>query len=111
MQWVQVGEPGVHRQRGKWVIRQGGYDAATGKRRVKQLGTFESNRAAVLHQRAVLDGRAGSENESVGEFVDKVWLHAKEGRVEIATYDLRRRLRAWRGASTISLAGRSADQA
>lgn len=87
MRWVQVGEPEVHRQRGKWVVRQGGYDPATGKRRVKQLGTFESKRAAVLHQRAVLDGRAGSENESVGEFVEKVWLHAKEGRVEIATYD------------------------
>jgi integrase len=77
----------VHRQRGKWVVRQGGYDPATGKRRVKQLGTFESKRAAVLHQRAVLDGRAGSETESVSEFVEKVWLKAKEGRVEIATYD------------------------
>jgi integrase len=84
---VQVGEPEVHRQRGKWVVRQGGHDPATGKRRVKQLGTFESKRAAVLHQRAVLDGRAGSENESVGEFVEKVWLHTKEGRVEVATYD------------------------
>ncbi len=28
MQWVQVGEPEVHRQRGKWVVRQQGYDAA-----------------------------------------------------------------------------------
>ncbi len=87
VQWVQVGQPEVHRQRGKWVVRQGGYDAATGKRRVKQLGTFESRRAAVAHQRAVLDGRAGSETESVGEFVERVWLPAKEGRVEVSTYD------------------------
>lgn len=87
MQWVQVGQPEVHRQRGKWVVRQGGYDAATGKRRVRQLGTFDSRRAAVAHQRAVLDGRAGSETESVGEFVEKVWLPAKEGRVEVTTYD------------------------
>jgi integrase len=87
VQWVQVGEPEVHRQRGKWVVRQGGYDAATGKRRVKQLGTFASRRGAVAHQRAVLDRRAGSETESVGEFVEKVWLNAKAGRVEVSTYD------------------------
>ncbi len=47
MQWVQVGEPEVQRQRGKWVVRQAGYDAATGSRRVRQLGTFPSRRAAL----------------------------------------------------------------
>ena len=58
VQWVQVGEPEVHRQRGKWVVRQSGYDAVTGKRKVSQLGTFETRRAATAHRRAVLDGRA-----------------------------------------------------
>lgn len=87
VQWVQVGEPEVHRQRGKWVVRQSGYDPATGKRKVRQLGTFDTKRAAVAHQRAVLDGRAGTDSETVGEFVEKVWLHAKEGRVEVSTYD------------------------
>lgn len=87
VQWVQVGEPEVHRQRGKWVVRQSGYDPATGKRKVRQLGTFETKRAAVAHQRAVLDGRAGTDTESVGEFVEQVWLHAKDGRVEVSTYD------------------------
>ncbi|MEO7556660.1 MAG: site-specific integrase [Acidimicrobiales bacterium] len=87
MQWVQVGELSVQRQRGKWVVRQGGYDPANGKRRVKQLATFDTKRAAVTYQRAVLDGRAGTEGETVGEFLEHVWLHAKEGRVEVATYD------------------------
>ncbi len=41
VQWVQVGEPEVHRQRGKWVVRQSGYDPTTGKRKVRQLGTFD----------------------------------------------------------------------
>lgn len=87
VEWVQVGEPEVQRQRGKWVVRQSGYDAATGKRRVRQLGTFPSKRAAVAHQRALLFGRVGTDTETVGEFVEHVWLRAKEGRVEVSTYD------------------------
>jgi integrase len=87
VQWVQVGEPEVQRQRGKWVVRQGGYDPATGRRKVSQLGTFETKRAAVAHQRSLLYGRAGTDTETVGEFVERVWLPAKEGRVEVATYD------------------------
>lgn len=87
MQWVQVGGPEVHRQREKWVVRQGGYDAATGKRRVRQLGTFTSKRAAVAHQRELLDGRVGSETESLGDFLEQVWLPSKDGRVEVSTFD------------------------
>jgi hypothetical protein len=49
--WVRVGDPEVHRQRGKWVVRQGGYDPRTARRRVKQLGTFETKRAALAHRR------------------------------------------------------------
>lgn len=87
MQWVQVGDPDVQRQRGKWVVRQGGYDAATGKRKVRQLGTFTSRRAAQAHQRAVLDGRAGTEGETVGDYLEVSWLPAKQGRVEASTFD------------------------
>ena len=87
MEWVQVGEPEVHRQRGKWVVRQGGYDPATGRRRVKQLGTFSTKRAAVARQKAVAEGRAGSEGETLREFLEKVWLPSKQGRVELATLD------------------------
>jgi hypothetical protein len=43
VQWVQTGEPEVQRQRGKWVVRQRGYDAGSTRRRVKQLGTFETS--------------------------------------------------------------------
>ncbi len=87
VQWVQVGEPEVHRQRGKWVVRQAGYDAVTGKRKVSQLGTFETKRAATAHRRAVLDGRVGTDTETVEEFVQQVWLRSKEGRVETSTFD------------------------
>jgi integrase len=87
VQWVQVGEPEVHRQRGKWVVRQAGYDPATGRRRVRQLGTFPSKRAAQIRQRAVLDGRAGTETETVGEYLEQSWLPGKEGRVETSTFD------------------------
>lgn len=82
-----MGEPAVQRQRDKWVVRQSGYDPATGRRRVSQLGTFATKRAAVAHQRALLDGRAGTEGETVGEFLETAWLRAKEGRVALATYD------------------------
>ena len=87
MRSVQAGEPEVHRQRGKWVVRLSGYDPTTGKRRVKQLGTFETKRAAEAHVRALTDGRAGTAGETLAEFLDEVWLPAKEGRVEVATYD------------------------
>ncbi|HEX2275386.1 MAG TPA: tyrosine-type recombinase/integrase [Acidimicrobiales bacterium] len=87
MEWVQVGEPEVHRQRGKWVVRQGGYDPATGRRRVKQLGTFATKRAALAHQKAVAERRAGGEGETLGEFLERVWLPSKQGRVELATLD------------------------
>ncbi len=86
MDWVQVGEPEVHRQREKWVVRQAGYDPVTARRRVKQLGTFPTKRAALVYQRAVLDGRAGTDAESLGDFLE-VWLRSKEGRVAVSTFD------------------------
>ena len=87
MQWVQAGEPEVQRQRGKWVVRQSGYDPATGRRRIRQLGTFATRRAAIAQQKALVAGRVGTETETVGDFLDRVWLPAKEGRVEISTLD------------------------
>ncbi|HZI37236.1 MAG TPA: Arm DNA-binding domain-containing protein, partial [Acidimicrobiia bacterium] len=87
MRSVQAGEPEVHRQRGKWVVRLSGYDPATGKRRVKQLGTFETKRAAEAHVRALTDGLVGTAGETLADFLEEVWLPAKEGRVEVATFD------------------------
>ncbi len=69
VQWVQVGEPEVQRQRGKWVVRQGGYDAATGKRRVRQLGTFVTKREALAHRKAAAEGRVGSDDETLAEYL------------------------------------------
>ena len=90
MELVRVGEPHVRRQRGKWVVRIEGYDPASGKVKVRQAGTFETKRAAFAHQRSLLDGRAGTETETVGEFVQQVWLRSKDGRVETSTFDQHR---------------------
>ncbi len=87
MEWVKIGEPEVHRQRGKWVIRQGGYDPSTGRRRVKQLGTYDTKRAALARRKELAEGRAGSETETLGEFLEGVWLPSKEARVEASTID------------------------
>jgi integrase len=87
MQWVQVGDPEVHRQRGKWVVRQGGYDPSTGRRRVKQYGTFATRREALARRKALLEGRVGSDDETLVEFLEQSWLPSKEGRVEQATLD------------------------
>ncbi|MGH3370183.1 MAG: tyrosine-type recombinase/integrase [Nocardioidaceae bacterium] len=87
MQRVVVGEPEVHRQRGKWVVRQRGYDPATGRRRVKQLGTFATKRDAMAHRKSVATGRVGSDDETLAEFLDESWLPSKEERVEPSTLD------------------------
>ncbi len=87
MQWVVVGEPEVHGQRGKWVVRQAGYGEATGRRREKQLGTFATKREAMAHRKAVATGRVGSDDETLAEFLDESWLPSKEGRVERSTLD------------------------
>ena len=87
MEWVAVGEPEVQRQRGRWVVRVSGYDPATGRRRVRQFGTFATKREAAARQRVLLEGRTGTASETVAEFLDKVWLPSKAGRVEPSTYD------------------------
>src|SRR5207302_5000752 len=75
------------RQRGKWVVRQGGYDPTSGRRRVRQLGTFDTKRAAMARRKELAEGRAGSETETVGEFLEGAWLPSKSGRVEPSTLD------------------------
>lgn len=86
VQWVQVGAVEVQRQRGKWVVRQSGYDPATGRRRVRQLGTHSTKRAALAQQRALAEGRAGTDTETLSDFLE-VWLRSKEGRVAVSTFD------------------------
>jgi hypothetical protein len=84
---VRVGSPQVRRQRGKWVLRREGYDPATGKLKVRQLGTYDTKRAAVSQQRNLLDGRVGTDGETLSEFLERVWLPSKQARVEAATFD------------------------
>lgn len=87
MEWVPHDEPTVQRQRGKWTVRKGGYDPATGRRKVGQLGTFDTKRAATDLAKSVAVGRAGSADETVETLVVEVWLKSKEGRVEQSTLD------------------------
>src|ERR1700732_3700556 len=72
---------------GKWVVRVSGYDPSTGRRRVRQLGTFETKRAALARQKAAVGRRAGGDADTLAEFLEAVWLPAKEGRVEVGTYE------------------------
>jgi len=87
MRAVEPPEPTVQRQRGRWVVRMADYDPATGRRRVRQLGTFDTKRAATACARAAAESRAGGEDETVQAFFDQVWLPSKLGRVEVSTYD------------------------
>jgi len=87
MEWVPHDEPTVQRQRDKWTVRHGGYDPATGRRKVRQLGTFDTKRAATDLAKSVAVGRVGSADETVETFVVEVWLKSKEGRVEQSTLD------------------------
>lgn len=68
-------------------MRQAGYDPATGRRRVKQLGTFATKRDAMAHRKAVAAGRVGSDDETLAEFLEESWLPSKAGRVEQSTLD------------------------
>jgi len=87
MQWVATEAPLVQKQRGKWVLRHVGYDPTTGRRKVRQLGTFATKRAALERARAVGAGMVATADETVATFVADVWLRAKEGRVEQSTFD------------------------
>ncbi len=87
MEWISAGAPEVQKQRGKWVVRQGGYDPTTGLRRVRQLGTFRTKREATAYRAEVLAGRAGTATETVAQFLQQVWLPSKQGRIETSSFD------------------------
>lgn len=88
MSWVGNAEPTVQRQRGWWVVRVSGYDAATGRLRVHQLGTFSTKRAATAFLHDVQSGRAGGEDEVPQVYLREVWLPSKESRVNSSTFHL-----------------------
>jgi integrase len=63
MGWKATGQPTVRKQRNKWVVRVDGIDTATGKHRPRQLGTYASQRAALMAARS---GRAESRSTERG---------------------------------------------
>jgi len=81
MAWKAVGEPIVQRQRDRWVLRLDGIDTETGKRRPRQLGTFDSERKAVAAARSALVEEPTHERGTVG------WLVRRyvESRTDVAT--------------------------
>lgn len=52
MGWKATGQPTVRKQRDRWLVRVDGIDTATGKHRPRQLGTFASQRAALMAARS-----------------------------------------------------------
>lgn len=85
MAWVAGGEPLVQKQRGRWVVRQPGYDGATGRRQPKQVGTFATKREALAMARRITEGRAGTSEQSLEAYLHYVWIPSKEARVEQTT--------------------------
>ena len=67
MHRVAVDAPAVQKQRGKWVVRHVGYDPATGRRKVRQLGTFATKKAALERSRAVGAGLVATADDEEGE--------------------------------------------
>jgi integrase len=80
MGWKATGEPVVRRHREKWVVRVEGIDTESGMRRPRQLGTYDSRRAAVTAARtATIEGRT-AERGTVGWLVHR-WV---EGRTDVS---------------------------
>ena len=77
----------VEKHRGRWVVRRRGYDPATGRRKVSQLGTFSTRKAATAFAESELVGIAGSPMETVAGYVGESWLRGVEARVDEATFD------------------------
>ena len=85
MAWISEGKPAVHKHRGRWVVREPGYDATTGKVRPKQHGTFSTKRDALATARKAGEGRIGTSDQTLEDFLYQVWIPSKESRVEQST--------------------------
>lgn len=71
MGWKATGEPTVRRQRDKWVVRVDGIDTETGRHRPRQLGTYQSKRAAAAATRAAVREGLVSEQGTLGWLVNR----------------------------------------
>ncbi len=85
MAWISEGKPAVHKHRGRWVVREPGYDTVTGKVRPKQHGTFSPKRDALALARKAGEGRISTSDQTLEDFLYGVWIPSKESRVEQST--------------------------
>jgi integrase len=75
--WKQTSQPTVQRHRERWVVRVDGIDTETGRRRPRQIGTFNSRRSAQAAATSfAASGELTSERETVGYLVDR-WVAGK----------------------------------
>jgi hypothetical protein len=65
--WKQSSHPTVQQHREKWVVRVDGIDTETGRRRPRQIGTFNSRRAA--HD-FIAAGEVAAERDTVAHVVE-----------------------------------------
>lgn len=71
MGWKATGTPTVRKQRDKWAVRVDGIDTETGRHRPRQLGTYQSQRAARSAARAALADGQLSERGTLGWLVHR----------------------------------------
>ena len=71
MAWKQTGQPAVRKQRDRWVVRVDGIDTTTGKHAPKQLGTYQSQRAALAAARNARASDAGTDRGTLGWLVTR----------------------------------------
>jgi integrase len=75
--WKQTGQPTVQRHRERWVVRVDGIDTETGRRRPRQIGTFNSRRSAQAAATSfAASGELGSDRDTVAHLVDR-WVAGK----------------------------------
>ena len=67
--WKATGQRTVRKQRDKWVVRVDGIDTATGKHRLRQLGTFASQRSANAAARSMKTEDRSTERGTVSWLV------------------------------------------
>ena len=86
MGWKATGQPTVRKQRDKWVVRVDGIDTATGKHRPRQIGTYASQRTALMAARAGKADDRSTERGTVSWLVRRyvagrtdITLKAREG--------------------------------
>lgn len=77
MAWKQTGQPTVQKHREKWVVRVEGIDTETGRRRPRQVGSFNSRRSAQSAAMAfAAEGELATDSETVAALVDR-WVAGK----------------------------------